>query len=280
MKTSVVTCVWNRAEQAKYGLSSLLNQSSPPDQLIVVDDGSTDYFTEVIKDVLRPLADTKGVELTYIYLNHPEARISSFPRNIGLRKSRHPYVFFVEPEMLHVGDTMLQMKTKLEEKPRQVAMAGQIWTMGQRIWKEFHETQQHYMQKPELILTHPYAQLTDSSNMSNTKAPDSDFGITGQDNCFAGCFFGGKKSKFLKVRGFDESFKGFGWDDWDLIHRLGLLGIPHIMHNDIKVIHQWHAKNYPYNIYAYSDENGKISEERMKKGIWEVNSDNESWGLE
>lgn len=276
MKISVVTTVWNRSEQAKWGLSSLLKQENPPDQLVIVDDGSEDNLASAIID-LREI--NRAVDIDYVFLNHPEARISSFPRNVGLRHAKHELVFFTEPEMLHVGPTLLQMRFELEKEPDHIPMAGQIWTMGQRIWKSFAQNETHYLNDPKLILTHQYAQLTDSSNMHNTKAPDSDWGITGSNNCFAGCFFGGYTRDFLKVRGFEETFTGHGYDDWDLLERLSLYGRPHKMHNDIVVIHQWHEKNYPYNIYDHAEKNGTQSKERIANGQYGANQGNDKWGL-
>jgi len=269
MRTSLVTCTWNRAKQLNYGMLSVITQELPPNEIVVVDDGSQDNTFQVFAE-LEEKANKKGIEMKYIYLHHPEARISSIPRNIGFKQSTGDVVFFSEPEMLHVGETIRQA---LEVITRDhTPLATQIWTMGQKIWEKLDE---EYFIHPARVLSHEYAMLV-SGNMQNTKAPDSDWGITGSNDCFAGCFFGVKRDWFEELGGFDEKMTGHGYEDWDLLHRLSIYGKPVEHRNDIVVIHQWHTKNYPYNIYDHAEKNGTISENRIKEGKFRVNE--EGWG--
>lgn len=263
MKTSVISCTWNRAEQTKNGITTILNQEVLPYEIILVDDGSRDNTAD-IAHTLKAEAEKKGVNFTYLYLDHPEARISSIPRNIGAKEAKGDILIFTEPECLHVGNTINQITQKIDDC---VPLATQIWTMGQRIYKEMNE---NHIKYPERLLTHPFAMLVDG-NMQNTNAPDSDWGITGSINCWAGCLFGLKREWFENIGGFDESFEGHGREDWDLFDRLNLYGKPVKAQNDIIVIHQWHEKNYPYNIYEMADKNGIKSAERIKRGEYKAN---------
>jgi len=278
MKVSVVTCAWNRAIQTGYGLRSIMVQDEPPDEIILVDDGSVDDIGHVAVE-LDGLAKEKGITFDYIYLNHPEARISSFPRNVGLRNAKHEVVIFTEPECLHVGNTIKQIKDAIASKPEEVPLATQIWTVGPAIWKETARDRDDLLIHPAALLNHPYAQLTDDHNMQNTKAPDSDWGITGSINCYAGCLFGAYKKDLMLLQGFDEEFVGHGFDDFDLFERFKLIGRPIVPHNEIVVIHQWHEKNYPYNIYDCAKINGERSAERVKQGEYRANINNPNWGI-
>jgi GT2 family glycosyltransferase len=168
-----------------------------------------------------------------------------------------------------------ELLKKMEENPESVILASQVWTMGQRVYKQLDD---FYFANPKEILQHPYAQLTDDVNRQNTKAPDSDFGITGENNCNAGVLFAVKKDWLLKIGGFDESFEGFAWDDFDLFNRLGHTGHPLLKCNDIAIIHQWHEKNYGYNIYEAGDRNGKKSEANIKAGNYIANK-GKKWGI-
>ncbi len=284
MKTTVLTVVWNRATQAKWGLNSLLKQDTPPDQLIVVDDGSKDGLKEVVDNLKDKY---KNTEIDYIYLDHPEARIASFGRNIAIKKARHPIILSVESEVLHSSDSFVKLRDKIEKDGYLIPVCSQIWTMGPSIWQKFADKENDYLERPDTIFTHPYAFLT-SGNMQNTKAPDSDWAITGSNNCFAGCFFGTLKENMLAVNGFDEEMDGYGWEDWDFINRVILyLTKEHpdkekeranIFCNDIPIIHQWHRKDYPFNIYQKADENGNRSKERIEKSEYRANL-NKKWGL-
>lgn len=252
----------------KRGLMSLLNQDqdSLPDELVIVDDGSVDDTAKVADEILA-YAKNRGVSGQYIYLNVPEARISCIPRNEGWKRATGDLIIFTESETLHIGNTIKQIKQKVEEHPNHVPMATQVWSMGRRIYETLDEdTFAH----PDRLPYHEYAMLV-SGNMQNTKAPDADWGITGSNDCYVGMLFGVWKKDLEAVGGFDESFEGHGWDDWDLFHRLELYGRGTLKCNDIGVIHQWHEKNYPYNIYDAAERNGKISEERIKRGEYKVN---------
>lgn len=275
MKVSIVTATFNRSPQMEYGLSTILKQTDLPEELeiIVVDDGSVDNTKEVF-DKLKATASWKGIEMKYIYLPHPEHRISSIPRNVGIKQATGEIIIFTESEILHVGNTISQLLKKLEENPIRTPVATCVYTMGERIWKDLNSL---YFEDPQRIIEHQYAMIV-SGNMQNTKAPDSDWGITGSHDCLTGCLFAVRKDDLLAVGGFDESFEGHGFDDFDLFNRLAPFGKGVLPCNDIVIIHQWHKKEYPYNIYEASDKNGAKSAQRIAQGEIKVNVGRE-WGV-
>lgn len=277
MKVSLVTCSFNRDQQFYRGLRTVIRQDNLPKdfEIVIIDDGSQDetkrMFDELYNESIHLDQDINWV---YTYLNHPEPRISCIPRNIGIKKATGDIIIFTEPEGLHVGNTISELLKKLEENPDSVILGSQVWTMGQRVYKQLDDW---YFTNPKEILQHPYAQLTDDANRQNTKAPDSDFGITGENNCNAGVLFAVKKDWLVAIGGFDESFEGFAWDDFDLFNRLGHTGHPLLKCNDIAIIHQWHPKNYGYDIYQAGDKNGKKSEANIKAGNYVANL-GKDWG--
>ena len=273
MRVSVVSCTYNKSVQAKRGLTTLINQFRPPDEIVLVDDGSSDG-TDFTARALRKACKEKNIDFLYIYLPHPEPRISCYPRNLGFRNTTGDIVIFTEPECLHVGDTVNQLLVVMNNNPDRTPVATQVWTIQQKIYDELSE--EDYL-LPGRILIHRYAQLTTSSNLENTNAPDSDWAITGSKNCVTGCMFALKRQWFEDIGGFDEDFTGHGWDDFDLFDRLAAYGKGIIHCDDIAVIHQWHEKNYPYNIYEHAERNGTISAERLKKGEYRANIGKE-WG--
>lgn len=269
MSTSLITATFNRAEQLFRGISTVLSQEVLPNEIVIVDDGSQDNTKDVVAELQKQFANIK-----YIYLDHPEPRISCIPHNIGIKQASGDFLIFTEPECLHIGNTIDQILKKMEQYPNGCPLATQIWTMGQAIYKSLSENQFEY---PQSLLHHQYAMLVDG-NMQNTNAPDSDWGITGSLNCFAGCLWAARKEWLLEIGGFDESFEGHGFDDWDLFHRLNAYGKSIVQCNDIAVIHAWHEKNYPYNLYEAADKNGKASEARLKAGEYHANI-GKDWGV-
>ncbi len=49
LEISVVVPVYNRSEYLKESLDSILQQSLPPAEIVVIDDGSTDDSWDIIK---------------------------------------------------------------------------------------------------------------------------------------------------------------------------------------------------------------------------------------
>jgi glycosyltransferase involved in cell wall biosynthesis len=277
MKVSVITCTYNRAEQLKRGIMSIIRQYDGdnitiPLEIVVVDDGSTDNTRQVIEELILE-ARQRSINFNYIYLDHPEPRISCIPRNIGIKQSSGEILIFTEPEGVHVGNTIKELFEALEANPNNTILASQVWTMGEKIYKEL--TEDHF-KHPKKILKHPYAQIT-SGNMQNTKAPDSDWAISGELNCNAGVLFATKKKWLLDIGGFNEEFTGHGFDDFDLFNRLALYGKGVLKVDSIPIIHLWHEKNYPYNIYEAAEFNGKISEAMIHAGQYKANV-GKTWG--
>lgn len=268
MKISVVSVTYKRPQQLYWGLMSIIKQEVKPDEIILVDEGD-DQETKDISQKLIIEAENRGIDFVYMNTENKSPRISCIPRNLGWRYSKGDWIFFTESECLHVGNTIKQLQNKIKEKPENSHLASQVWTMGERIWKKL---QQKDFERPESILNHEYAQLTDSPNTTNTKAPDSDWAITGQSNISAGCLFAVKREYLEEIGGFDESFEGHGFDDFDIYNRLAMTGHGIISHPDITIIHQWHEKKYPYNIYEMAEKNGRISENNVKSGVFKVNT--------
>lgn len=263
MKLSVVTVTYNRPLQARRGMLSLLGQKNPPDEIIFVDEGQ-DGETEQLGEELGNISDS----FTYIKTFNKSPRISCVARNIGWKMADGDWIAFTESECLHVGNTIDQLRESIEKDPEHPHIATQVWTMGEQIYKSLDEKD---FRNPSSLIGHKYAQLTDDPNTTNIKAPNSDWAITGQTNIMAGCLFAVKKEWLEEIGGFDESFEGHGWDDFDLYERLKLINRGMVRHPDIITIHQWHEKNYPYNIYEMAEKNGKISVGNTEKGIYKVN---------
>jgi glycosyltransferase involved in cell wall biosynthesis len=96
-KVCVVITTFNHARFLADAISSVLAQTRPPDEIIVVDDGSTDDPATVVAD------------FTHIRMIRQENRGLSAARNIGLRNCTTSHVLFLDaddrllPTALEVG---------------------------------------------------------------------------------------------------------------------------------------------------------------------------------
>jgi glycosyltransferase involved in cell wall biosynthesis len=111
MTHSVVIPLFNKAEYVTETLHSLMMQTKQPDELIIVDDASTDGSLFVAKDYLRQYADLFGhcrievIELT-------ENGGPGHARNIGMARASGELISFLDaddlyhPHLLSVADRM------------------------------------------------------------------------------------------------------------------------------------------------------------------------------
>lgn len=104
---SVVLPNYNDADLLPYAIEALLSQSRPADEIILIDDGSTDHSAGVISDIARNAVTVCPVLL-------PENQGAVACMNLGLSRARGDYVFFfaaddrIEPELFQIALDMLQ----------------------------------------------------------------------------------------------------------------------------------------------------------------------------
>jgi len=105
MKISVVIPLYNKRETVLSALNSVLNQTVLPNEVIVVNDGSTD-----------------GSEQVFVELNHPHVRLISQPnagvsaaRNRGIAEAKNEWIAFLDADDEWLPE-FLETITMLSEK--------------------------------------------------------------------------------------------------------------------------------------------------------------------
>ena len=86
MDVSVVIPTYNRYTLLKRAIDSLLTQTHPVDEIIVVDDGSSDNTKDIQKDF---------PEIIYIY---QENRGVSTARNVGIQRAKNEWIAFLDSD--------------------------------------------------------------------------------------------------------------------------------------------------------------------------------------
>lgn len=94
MHLSVVVPCFNGQKQLNSALSTLLNQTTPAHEIIVVDDGSE-----------RPISVPHGVRLIRID-RQPEYRGSSAAKNAGAAAATGDWLAFTDDDILHMPDAV------------------------------------------------------------------------------------------------------------------------------------------------------------------------------
>ncbi|MCF7958709.1 MAG: glycosyltransferase [Phycisphaerae bacterium] len=117
MKVSAVIPVYNNARFIARTLESVLAQSRPADEIIVVDDGSTDNSAEVIKGF--------GQKVRYIYQENAGA---SAARNTGIHAAKYEWIALLDGDDEWLEDYLKRQVELLEANPQLVWSTGNYFT--------------------------------------------------------------------------------------------------------------------------------------------------------
>ena len=90
---SVIIPTYNRADLLRFALSSVIEQTLPPTEIVVVDDGSTDHTPEVVQRFKR-----EGAPIVYLETEHANRR--GMLRNKGAAAATSPLVAFLDSDDL------------------------------------------------------------------------------------------------------------------------------------------------------------------------------------
>lgn len=94
MKTSIIINNYNYQEYVSEAINSVLNQTSPTDEIIVVDDFSSDQSAQIIKDNFAAFSQVKPV-----LKNSNEGQLSAF--QAGFAASTGEIIFFLDADDLY-----------------------------------------------------------------------------------------------------------------------------------------------------------------------------------
>ena len=125
MKISVVIPTFNRDKLLRRALDSVIAQSLPPFEIIVVDDGSTDSTGTIIKSCYA-----KDVQ----YLFQPNGGVSS-ARNMGIRSSGGDWLAFLDSDDEWLPSKLAKQAKALSKAPDyRVCHSNEIWIRrGRRV---------------------------------------------------------------------------------------------------------------------------------------------------
>lgn len=212
LSVTVAMCSYRRHEQLRNTFDTFMQQTRMPEQIIVVEDGYDGGLTET---VCREYAGRLPVEWI-CRRNRPNLSFSNaaIPRNIGIKRSTGDIVVIQNPEVRFTKPTDLaNIVGPTEENPMVSTCApceALNWDGGFKAW---------------------YCN------------PD----IAGNINHFCQAF---RRDQLIALGGFDEEFRGYGYEDADFCYRFNRTGVRSIFAKDVIVQHQmhWYPENDPDNM--------------------------------
>ena len=132
MKISVIIPTYNRANFLIKTINSILNQSVVVDEIIIVDDGSTDNTKEILS----------SLNIKYIY---QENNGVSSARNRGIVEATYDWIAFCDSDDIwHENKIEEQIKFHKQNQHILISHTNEIWKFNNKIIK-----QKKYQAKPK-----------------------------------------------------------------------------------------------------------------------------------
>ena len=114
MKVSVIIPVWNGSAYVGEAIRSVLEQTAPPHEILVVDDGSTDATAEIVRSVP-----------TVTLIRQENAGVGP-ARNTGIRLSSGDLLAFLDHDDLWLPEKLALQIRRFDEEPSVDAVVGRI----------------------------------------------------------------------------------------------------------------------------------------------------------
>jgi glycosyltransferase involved in cell wall biosynthesis len=108
---SIVTPCYNAARYLRETIRSVLKQTLPPAEMVIVDDGSTDDSAEIAESYGTPVRVIRQA-------NQGE----SAARNRGIREARGDYLLFLDADDLLEQEALERLATAVDGSPNRVAI--------------------------------------------------------------------------------------------------------------------------------------------------------------
>ena len=114
LRFSIIIPAYNRGQSISETINSVVNQSYPHWELIVVDDGSTDNTKEVIESFSK--IDER---INYLYQENSERAIA---RNNGADHAKFEYLIFLDSDDFFEIDHLKNLATFISENDNELAL--------------------------------------------------------------------------------------------------------------------------------------------------------------
>ncbi|NYE56885.1 glycosyltransferase [Carboxydothermus ferrireducens] len=242
--TSIIILTLNNYEISKQCIESVLNYTSLPFELIIVDNGSTERdLIEYLKELQERRDDVKVIFL-------PENVGYGFGNNIGLLYSNGEYVVFLN------NDTIVTPNW-LEKLILDLNMDEKTGLIGPRT---------NYVSGEQLVLNANYKNLKELLEFAS-KWEAVNYRETRETKRLVGFCLLAKKEVIEKIGGFDPLFEIGNFEDDDLCRRAYLAGFKLKIADDV-FIHHYGSKTFISEKIDYQELMQKNKEKYIRK--WEV----------
>lgn len=107
---SIILPTYNRAHSIRRSIESILRQTYPHWELLVIDDGSEDHTEEIIEEIA-------SLDARVRYYRQPQNRGVAAARNEGIRQARYEYIAFQDSDDVWKEDKLEKQMQVFDEQP-------------------------------------------------------------------------------------------------------------------------------------------------------------------
>lgn len=118
MRISVIIPTFNRLHVIQRAIDSVLRQTYRPEEVIVVDDGSTDKTVDFLR---------KQYSTEIHILRNTENQGVSAARNLGINESRSDWIALLDSDDEWFPDKLNQQVSALQQSPHAICHTNEIW---------------------------------------------------------------------------------------------------------------------------------------------------------
>lgn len=219
MKVSLIITTYNWPEALKVTLRSVADQSRPPDEIIIADDGSGQATQMTVEGALGP------TDLRWCHVRHGDDGIRQARiKNLGVRYSRGTYLIFIDHDVPLHPDFVSDHVSG--------ARQGQF-LQGKRCFLPEGMTRRA-LEGGSVGIPSPYAPGIGNRKNALRCLPLGT--LLSRPKAFQrslrGCNLSMRREDFIRVDGYDESFDQlWGREDSDICYRL--------FHNGVRIRNLW-----------------------------------------
>jgi len=213
MEVSIIIPTYNRTEELKEALESIIAQTKLPKEVLIVDDSEHDEIQNLVKQKKNEF-EFKGVTLKYI--RNEKERSLAIARNIGIEHSTGDIVLFLDDDVILDREYIMNILRVYKEKHSAIGVQGYIINMfsGDMISKI------RYAIGRIFFLWYPENDKCRVQPSAEPTYPSSSLKRTIECQWLAGsnCSF---KREILQIFKFNENLKRYSWrEDVDLSYRI------------------------------------------------------------
>ena len=264
MSLTLIICIYNQAPQLRLVLETVATQSITDFDTVIADDGSSDNVEEVINDYR-----TRHPDITLTHLWHKDRGFYKTKiLNKAFKAASGDYVIVIDGDML-LHNRFIENHLRYARKDR-VLCGFRGVKLGQEITRQLLAGERQFSQSLFILLWLTLrGKIEEGTRGAVIHTPWLRNMIARRSKRLAGCNFSTYRENLIRVNGMDESILIYGFEDFELGHRLTL--------SSIRITDVTRACN-TYHLYHLKRSAGNIS--GIKQNILNSTAMQCKYGLE